>query len=200
MDLTKTVENLKKRGFTVSVYHTGAEAAAAIASSLHGKTIGIGGSVTIDTLGLDTMLAKDNTVYWHWKQQPTEEVRQKANAAEVYLSSANAIAETGEIVNIDGTGNRVASLMYGHERVIIIAGENKIAQDLERAIWRARNIASPLNAKRMGMPTPCAVSDVMKCYDCGCPQRLCRGMSILMEKMGGIPVMEVVLIRENLGY
>lgn len=199
MELQTTVENLRHRGFLVSVYNTGEEAAAAIAGALHGKTIGIGGSVTIDTLGLYPRLSRDNTVYWHWKQQPVEEVRQKATAAEIYLSSANAIAESGEIVNIDGTGNRVAALMYGHEKVYIIAGINKITPDLESAIFRARNVAAPLNTRRIGLKTPCAEGE-LKCWDCGSPERACRGISILLEKMGGIRETEVILIREKLGY
>lgn len=114
MDYRRAMDNLRKRGFTVSYFETGAAAAEYVAGQNTGKTIGIGGSKTIEALGLYEMLSRNNTVYWHCKQQPVDEARQKAANTEVYLSSANAIAETGEIVNIDGTGNRVAAMTYGH--------------------------------------------------------------------------------------
>ena len=118
----------------------------------------------------------------------------------MYISSANGVAETGELVNIDGTGNRVAATLYGPEKVYFIVGINKLTPTLEAAIWRARNIASPLNAKRLGRKTPCALSEVMKCYDCQSPERICRGMTIHMGPMKGVGETIVVLIDEELGY
>ena len=93
-------------------------------------------------------LQKNNTVYWHWKQTPAQAL-ENARSAQVYLTSANAVSETGEIVNIDGTGNRVASMLYGHEALYIVAGVNKLAPDLASAMDRARSIAAPLNARRL---------------------------------------------------
>lgn len=199
MDAERAAQNLRKRGFTVRRFANGAQAAACIAEELNGKTIGIGGSKTIETLGLYELLGRKNAVYWHWKQQPVEEIRRLAGQAEIYFSSANAIAETGEIVNIDGTGNRVASLCYGHERVYLIVGVNKLTPDLESALYRAHNIAAPLNTRRMGLHNPCAVGE-LRCHDCQSPTRVCRAVSILEQRPGGIPEMEIILIDEELGF
>ena len=118
----------------------------------------------------------------------------------MYICSANAIAETGEIVNIDGAGNRVSATLYGHERVIFIAGVNKIAPDYESALYRARNVAAPLNAKRLHKQTPCALSAQMRCYDCASPDRICCGVVTLLRPLYGNKETEVVLVNEPLGY
>ena len=121
-----------------------------------------------------------------------------ANAAEIYVSSVNGISENGEIVNIDGNCNRVASIFYGHKKVYLIVGENKVEKDYDSALYRARNVAAPRNAKRVGARTPCAVN-ADRCYDCKSPERICRGLSVLWGKpMTG--EFEVVLIHETLGY
>ena len=198
MEIENLKKNLARRGFGFSYFETGAEAAAYVASQLHGATIGIGGSRTVDTLGLYDTLAADNDVAWHWKQEPAE-ARARAARADVYICSANGIAETGEIVNIDGNCNRVAATMYGKKKVFIIAGVNKVEPDFERALWRARNIAAPLNARRFNVDTPCVKGD-LRCYDCSSPARICRGLSVLWEKSNGIGELEVVLINEELGY
>lgn len=124
--------------------------------------------------------------------------RLEANAASIYITSVNGIAESGEIVNIDGNCNRVASIFYGHEKVYFVIGENKIEKDYDSALYRARNIAAQLNAQRLGVKTPCAIK-ADKCYDCKSPERICRGLSVLWEKpMTG--EFEIILIHENLGY
>ena len=110
----------------------------------------------------------------------------------------NGIAETGEVVNIDGTGNRVASMTYGHEKLYLVVSENKVGKTYEDALFRARNIAAPLNAKRLGRKTPCAEKGD-KCYDCNSPERICNVLNVFYKKPGSQDV-EVVLIHENLGY
>lgn len=198
-DIEKLTENLKKHGFEVSYYGTGAEAVKALTEKIQGKTVGIGGSKTIEALGLYEALGETNQVFWHWKQ-PVSEARANAAAAQVYLTSANGVAETGEIINIDGDGNRIAAAQYGHETVYIIIGVNKIAPDFESAMWRARNIAAPLNARRLNRKTPCALAEDMKCYDCDSPERICRGLSVFYRKLGGVDKCEVIIINEELGY
>ena len=126
MQLDTAVKNLTNHGFSVRVFKTQQEAVSAISQELSGRTIGFGGSVTLQELGLFEKLSANNTVFWHWKQSPAE-AREKAASAQVYMTSANAISETGEIINIDGTGNRVAAMLYGHEALYIIAGTNKLA-------------------------------------------------------------------------
>lgn len=121
-----------------------------------------------------------------------------AAGTEVYLTSANGVAETGELVNIDGTCNRIASSVYGHKRVYLVVGVNKIEPDYDRALWRARNVAAPKNAQRLGRKTPCAVK-ADRCYDCKSPERICRGLSVIWGRPTPVETMEVVLIGEELG-
>lgn len=199
MDVLRTIESLKKHGFAVQYFDNACDAADYIAGSITSKTVGIGGSVTIEQMMLYEKLTPQNTVYWHWKTNNTE-TRLAAMGAQVYLSSANAIAETGEIINIDGSGNRVAATLYNHERVVFVAGVNKIAKDCESAMDRARNVAAPLNARRLGCNTPCAVGKEMKCYDCASKDRICSGVVTLLRPMRGVGVTEVVLVGEELGY
>ena len=110
--MERTLKNLRAKGFEAAWFETGAEAADYVAGQLRGETVGIGGSKTVDELGLYERLKENNEVYWHWKQEPPLEARRKANAADVYICSANGLAETGEIVNIDGTGNRLAGTLF----------------------------------------------------------------------------------------
>lgn len=201
MDFTKLQSNLEKNGYTVSVFETAEEAACYLEAEITGKTVAFGGSVTVRDMELYEKLSRNNTVFWHWKPedgQTGKQVCALAREAEVYISSVNGIAETGEIVNIDGNGNRVAETTYGHEKVYLIAGRNKVAPDLYAAINRARNIASPLNAKRLNMKTPCAEKGD-RCYDCKSPDRICRVLSVFLQKPNGCTY-EVVLINEDIGY
>lgn len=119
--------------------------------------------------------------------------------AQVYLCSVNGLAETGEIINIDGVGNRVAGTLYGHEEVWFVVGINKIAPDEASALHRARNVASPLNNRRTGKKSPCTVK-CDQCYDCQSPDRGCGALVILWRKPAGIPTAHVVLVEEELGY
>lgn len=198
MNLETLQKNLEARGFVYRYYPTAKEAANALASELHGKTIGFGGSMTLEALGLYDRLSADNQVFWHWRT-PGPETLEKAQNAQVYLSSVNGIAETGELINIDGTGNRISASMSAKETVYFIAGVNKIAEDYDKALWRARNVAAPLNARRIGTKTPCALKE-LKCYDCKSPERICRGLTVLWRKLNGVKECVVVVVGEDLGY
>ncbi len=189
-------ENLEKRGYTVKVFATGAEAVAYLNSEIDGKTVGIGGSGTVKNIGAYELLSGHNTVYWHWMTEPNE-ARKNAMNTDVYLTSVNALAESGEMVNIDGAGNRVASTLFGHQKIYFIIGRNKLVKTYEEAVWRARNIAAPKRAQQMNRKTPCAVK-ADRCYDCKSPERICRGMVTLWEPMLGQPA-EVILIDEDHG-
>lgn len=197
-DLEKTGKNLENRGFRVHRFATGAEAADYLVQTLHGTSIGIGGSVTIDTLGVYDRLCESNEVFWHWKNHAPE-TRERAGKAETYLCSANGVSEDGEIVNIDGFGNRVAGTIYGPERVFLVVGRNKIAPDLTGAIDRARNIAAPLNARRLNRHTPCAVGEP-RCHDCRSPEKVCGVMTVFFMPPTSIKEFHVILVDEDLGY
>ena len=188
-------KNLEARGFTVTVCETAAEAAAYLNKSIDDKTVGIGGSLTIKELDIHNKLVLHNEVYWHWLGGQTD--RDLAAGADVYLTSANGLAETGEIINIDGVGNRIASTMYGHEKVYFVIGRNKLAPTYEAALERARNIAGPKNAQRLKRNTPCAVKGD-RCYDCKSPDRICRGLVVHWGPMMGKEA-EVILVDEEMG-
>lgn len=201
MDLSTVRKNLEANGFTVSVFETAAQAAEYLDKNIDGATVGMGGSVTLDEMKIYEKLSAHNTVYWHWRTAPDTDRKAlfaHAQTADVYLSSVNGIAGTGEIINIDGTGNRVSAIQFGHKKVFLVAGCNKLAPDYESALYRARNTAAPLNAKRLGCATPCAAKGD-RCYDCDSPARICRGLSVLWKKPGGCDY-EIVLINEPLGY
>ena len=197
-------ENLKKQleanGFTVSVFASGEDAASYLNREIDGKTVGMGGSMTITGLGLKESLGSHNTLYSHgFTPGDPAEVQKLAADAEIYLLSANAIAEdTGEILNIDGTGNRVASSLYGHTLVYLVAGKNKVSPDFHSALHRLRNVVAPKNAQRLGRRTPCAAKGD-RCYNCNSPERICRGLVVHYRKMNSMD-MEVVLIDQELGY
>lgn len=198
-DFSRVKQNLEARGFRVSVFATAAEAADYLDSAVDNTSVGFGGSVTLEQMGLYERLERHDRVNWHWR--PTvdgADARQAAMTAEHYITSVNGLAETGELINIDGTGNRVASTLYGHKKVWFVVGRNKLAPTYEEALWRARNIAAPKNAQRLKRKTPCAVK-ADHCYDCKSPERICRGLVVLWEAIGSME-MEVVLVDEALGY
>lgn len=193
-------KKLEKNGFAVSVFSTGEEAAAYLNREIDGRSVGMGGSMTLAELGLKESLSAHNTLYCHgFTPGDPQAVMQQAAGAEVYLLSANGIAgDTGEIINIDGTGNRVSSSLYGHQKVYLVAGKNKVSPDFHSALHRVRNVVAPKNAQRLGRKTPCAAK-ADRCYDCNSPERICRGLTVLYRKMNRMD-MEVVLIDQELGY
>ena len=190
--LTKTLEGL---GYHVSHFATAKEAASYLDRQIDQTSVAFGGSVTLQDMELYPMLAKHNQVIWHWEGGS----QMDAISTQVYITSVNGLAETGEIINIDGTGKRVASTLFGHKKVYFVVGSNKIAPDYDAALWRARNIASPKNAQRLGMKTPCAAKGD-RCYNCQSPDRICRALVVLWEKPKGTQEMELVLVDEALGY
>ena len=196
MNFDNIRSNLEKKGYKVSCFATKEEAAAYLNKEIDGVSVASGGSMTVKELGLSDMLRSHNNFVWHWEGGD----RMEAMSTDVYLSSVNGIAETGEIVNIDGMGNRLASTLFGHKKLYFIVGKNKIAEDLDGAIWRARNIASPKNAMRFNVKTPCVAHGGGKCFDCKSPDRICKALLVLWERPNGIKDTEVVLIDDELGY
>lgn len=198
-------KNLLEKGYEVNVFDTKEQARDHLVSELKDKSVGIGGSATVEALGVYDIIKDTNEVKWHWKVgmdhnagiSSIVEERNDAMATDVYISSANAIAETGEIVNIDGAGNRVASTLWGHKKVIFVIGRNKMTKTYEDAIWRAKNVAAPKRAHQVQAKTPCAVKGD-RCYDCKSPGRVCRGMVTHFMPMN-MQEFEVILIDEDLG-
>lgn len=199
MDLQQVKKNFESRGFHVSLFDTAKEAADYLTSQIKDKTVGFGGSLTLQELGIYDRLKESNTVYWHWVDG--EGARFPAATTNVYLTSANGLSENGEVINIDGSGNRTASTLFNHDTLYIVCGTNKLAPDYDAAMYRARNIAAPLNAKRLNRDTPCAKNTgEMRCFDCNSKDRICRGVASLWYKPSSIRHAEIVLINESLGY
>ncbi len=195
MNLEKTIKNLQLRGFTVQHFATGEEAAAYLCSQVKDTSVGIGGCKTADQLGLYEKLSEHNTVYWHWRV-PGPETLEQANHAAVYITSANAMTEGGELLNIDGRGNRLAGQVFGNKKVYYVVGSNKICPDFESALYRARNVAAVENCKRFPNKPPCQIDG--KCHDCRHPDRICRALLVIWAPMMDMET-EVILIDEELG-
>lgn len=193
MNLEKLVSNLERLGYIVKTFDDINSANDYLSSNIKNTTVGIGGSMTIEEMGLCSLLEKDNTVYWHWKKDELL----LAATSDIYLASVNGISEDGEIINIDGTGNRVASTLYGHKKVYFIFGTNKIAENYDKALDRARNIAAVKNAIRLKKNTPCVKTN--RCMNCNSPERICRGLTVLWEKPKGSEY-EIIIINKELGY
>jgi len=196
MDYAVLKRNFEDHRFKTSYFETKEEAAAYLKDQINGKNVGFGGSITSQEMGLYEMLQENNNVYWHWKE-PGRETYQNAHNADVYILSANGVAETGEIVNIDGTGNRLAASIFGPKKVYYIVGSNKIAPDIPSAIKRAKDIAAAKNAVRLNRNTPCAVTG--KCHNCNSPDRICS-MTVIVERPGTGMDVEILFVNEELGY
>ncbi len=194
-DIAKLQENLTRRGYMTHYFETSAQANDYLCSQLAGKRVGMGGTMTVKDMGLDKALeAAGTTLVSHWYDYTPQE----AALAPCYISSVNGVAETGELINIDGKGNRVASTIFGHQELYLVFGVNKIEPDLEKALWRARNIAAPKNAQRLQKKTPCALKGD-KCYDCNSPERICRALSIFWNPPSSFERVEVIIVGEALG-
>lgn len=201
MDIKKVIELLKLKGYTVSYLKNIEEAAVYLDNIIDNKSVGFGDSATLLSMELFERLSSHNEVFDPQHCQIGTnfiDTAKKCLTTEIYITSINALSETGEIVNIDGTGNRVAGSLFGHKKVYFVTGINKLVPTLEDAIWRVRNIVAPQNAMRLQLRTPCAQKG-NRCYDCSSPDRICNGMIIHFKKMNDID-MEIVLIDEQLGF
>ncbi len=188
-----------KNGIDAFCFETKEEAADFLCEKLVNRSITFGGCHTVEEMGLYEKLEKNNEVFWHWRNDDYAAKRVAELKGDVYICSANGVAETGEIVNIDGSCNRLSNSTYAQDLSIFIIGKNKIEPTAEKAIWRARNIAAPLNARRQHKKTPCAYGE-MKCHDCSSPERICHVMSIIWQKPIPMDQMWVILVNEDLGY
>lgn len=191
-------ENLLKNNFTYNEFDSVDELNNYLLGEISLKdSVSIGGSMTIEEIKIyDKLKERGNEVLWHWKNKD-EDVLMRALDTDIYLTSTNAITQDGKIVNMDGTGNRVASMIFGHKKVYLIVGKNKICKDYMDAINRIENVAAPLNVKRLNAKTPCAVTG--KCSDCNSPDRICKIETIIHKNPGGTNI-EVCLVNQDLGY
>lgn len=199
----KTAEKLKGHDFEAIYVKTKGEAIQEILRFATPMTkVGVGGSITIRELGvLDQLKARGSTILDHWvpglSREQSLEIRKAQMTSDLFLSSSNAVTMNGELVNIDGIGNRVNSINFGPKKVILVAGYNKIVGDMDEAIKRVRNEASPPNARRLGLDVPCA--KLGWCADCNSPDRACR-VIVIHERKPMLTDIFVILVGEELGY
>ncbi|QGT99941.1 Transcriptional regulators of sugar metabolism [Candidatus Syntrophocurvum alkaliphilum] len=199
--IEKTIQALNKNNIEAEYFENSNEAVDYLLKEIEqNQTVGIGGSVTIDSLKIpEKLINRGNEVYFHWLEEAPEkkqEVLRKAMTTDVYLSSTNALTENGQLVNIDGVGNRVSSMIYGHEKVIIVCGKNKIVKDVHAAIKHVKANAYK-NARRLDRKTPCA--QIGECRDCNSPERMCN-VTTIIEKQPLSSKMKVIIINEELGF
>lgn len=199
----KTIEALRRNRFSADYYPTAQQALESVLAFIPlSSTVGIGGSWTLMQLKVAEKLeARGNIVYCHHKPglSPDEilDIRRKQLTCDVFLTSTNAITEDGRLVNTDATGNRVAAMIFGPKKVIILAGVNKIVSTIEDAKMRIRTTAAPLNNKRLNRLNPCVQTG--QCMDCQGPTRLCNVTTIIHKRPPASDI-HICLIGEEIGY
>ncbi len=191
--------NLENHGYIVEVLEKGEDVAAVVEKYISKEDIiGNGGSVTVESLGVYEKLAADGYDVLTMREGITrDEVIEIGKNATVFITSTNAVSEAGEFVNIDGRGNRVSQMAFGASKIFYIFGENKITADLASAIDRVRNVASPLNARRLNKNTPCVVD--LKCHDCNSSGRICKAM-LISNRPTSAQTAHVIIVKDSLGY
>lgn len=199
----KVVAALEKNRFKAEYAESRKEALEKILSLIPADAkVGVAGSWTIQELTLDSLLEeRGNTVYNHNKPGLSREesvaLRHQEMTADVLITGSNAITLDGQLINVDGFGNRVAAMIFGPKKAIVIAGINKIAADLNAGVERVKLIAAPMNNKRLNINNPCATTGV--CMDCQSPTRICNVTTIMHKKPSGIDI-HVIIIGEDLGF
>ncbi len=199
----RLVKQFAQRHYNAFYYSTAKEAIEKITEMIpEGSSVTWGGSMTIRDMGLIAALAKRNLEIWDRDKAPdrnaAQEIYRKAFYADYYITSANAVSEDGLIVNIDGNGNRVAAITFGPKNVIFVIGLNKVAQNIDTALARARSLAAPINMARFdALDTPCKYDGV--CHNCKSADSICNYIHI-MRNSHPVGRHTVVLVGEDLGY
>jgi hypothetical protein len=199
----KVVEAFKKNMFSAVYFKTGEEASEFIMRNIHpGDKVGFGGSMTIKKLGIqEKVKAIGAIVLDHGDSSLSPEEKMETMRGEllsdVFLCSSNAVTLEGELVNIDGIGNRVAAMTFGPKKVIVVVGINKICKDEAAASQRLEQVAAPKNCKRLKMPNPCTKTGV--CNNCKLETRACRVYSVIKRKPMRTDI-TIVVIGEEFGF
>ncbi len=198
------VKALKNRGYRALYVATKEEALRSVMEMVpEGASVAVPGTVTIREIGaMEALSDRGNRVVHHWdpslKSPEDKKGRLKEElCCDVFLTSSNAITHDGRMVNIDGTGNRLAGMCWGAGSIIYVIGMNKVCKDLDSAIARVRDVATPINASRLGMDVPCAKLG----YHVGCtlPNTVCRAILISENVTMGRDA-TVILVGESLGF
>lgn len=199
----KTMENLEKHNMKAFYAKSKNEALELVKSLMpKGQKVACGGSVTLTECGIDALLKSGDYQFFDryvpdiTPEQAKELVR-KAFFSDTYLTSSNAITETGELYNVDGNANRVAAITFGPDSVIVVAGYNKIVSDIPAAVDRVKKIAAPCNTTRLNAPTPCTKTG--ECMDCSGSGRICCTYVVTAQQRVKDRI-KVIIVGEELGY
>lgn len=208
--IEKTIENLKKNNMAAYFAETKEDAVKLVEEMLcEGETISCGGSVTLSESGVFAFMQSGRYNFLDRSRagSPEEvaEIYRKTFYADTFLTSANAVTEAGELINVDGNCNRIAAITFGPKSVIVVVGVNKLVSDVAAGFKRVKEIAAPLNAKRLGCNTPCAKlgrcikADEPISAGCDSPERICvnyvvSGRQRIKDRI------KVIICNESLGY
>ncbi len=198
----KVCERLRSRGFDAWYC---ADKKAALKQALElipdGCSVSWGGCRSAEEIGLLEAVRAGAYQLLDRDQAKTPEERQammrQAFSCDVYLSGTNAITEDGELVNVDGNGNRVAAMTFGPRQVLVVAGINKLTKTVQDAVSRARNVAAPINAQRFALATPCQADGI--CHDCNSPDCICNYI-VRTRRCKPAGRIKVILVGEELGF
>ncbi|QIB27966.1 lactate utilization protein [Caloranaerobacter azorensis] len=199
----RTIQNLEKNNMHGYFVQNEKKAIEKIKELIkEGDTVAVGGSLTLFEIGVIDFLrnGKYNFLDRYREGLTSEDIKElyrKSFSADVYFTSSNAITEEGELYNVDGRGNRVAAMIYGPDKVIVVIGVNKIVKSIDEAIERNRQLAAPANTKRLNKKTPCA--EVGYCMNCTSPDRICNQYVLIKRQMQKGRIY-VIIVNKNLGY
>jgi hypothetical protein len=194
---------LAKNGFDARYAASGGEALDLLLSFVkRGMQVGFGGSTTVGGLGVQQRARELGAVVLDHNEPGLDaerrlEVRRAQLVCDLFVSSTNALTLDGELLNVDGNGNRIAALTFGPRKTVVVAGANKIVRDLDEGFERIRLLAAPMNNKRLDKPNPCVKAG--SCQDCKGDSRLCRAYSIL-KRRPGLSDFTVIVVGESLGF
>lgn len=203
MRIERTIEALKENGINGYKVKNKEELKELIESLIESKsTVTVGGSMTLFESGIIDLLRNGDYNFLDRNEEglsrdDIEKIYRDAFFSDYYLTSTNALTEKGELYNVDGNGNRVAAMIFGPKKVIVVVGVNKLVKNLDEAIIRMREIAAPANAIRLNRNTPCA--KVGYCCDCKSPDKICREYTVIRSQ-GDKERFHVIIVEENLGY
>lgn len=198
INIEKVIDALNRRRFNASFVQNSKQALDMIKALIPKEaSVGFGGSVTAKQVGVQDMLLERGNIVYSFGYYEGNDLYQKGHTSDWYVSSANAIVKTGEIVNIDGRSNRIGAIVSGPKNVIILAGVNKLVESFDAAIDRIRNYTAHLNAVRLNRNTPCGITG--KCGYCNGKECMCNNTLIMHHPSTGSNVY-VILVNEELGY
>lgn len=201
--INTSIESLKKNGINGYLVNDHKELIDKIDElTKDGDTVSCGGSITLFETGVIDYLRSGKYKFLDryvegLSKDDLKKLYRDTFSADVYFTSTNAITEKGELYNVDGNGNRIAAMLYGPDKVIVIAGVNKIVRDIEEAVMRNERISAPANCKRLNRNTPCV--KVGHCVNCSSEERICSEYTVI-KRQGNKDRIHVIFLNEELGY